>query len=64
MTSSLERSLVLIKPDGVARNLTGEVLRRIETKGYVLADLKMLTASDDLLGEHARQGGSPTAGPP
>jgi nucleoside-diphosphate kinase len=40
MTSSLERSLVLIKPDGVARNLTGEVLRRIEAKGY------------DLLGEH------------
>jgi nucleoside-diphosphate kinase len=52
MTSSLERSLVLIKPDGVARNLTGEVLRRIEAKGYVISELKMLTADDDLLGEH------------
>ncbi len=34
MTS--ERTLVLVKPDGVARGLTGEVLRRIEAKGYRL----------------------------
>ena len=43
--SDLEETLVLVKPDGVARQLTGEVLRRIETKGYEIVDLKMVTAS-------------------
>ena len=47
-----ERTLVLIKPDGVARNLIGEVLRRIEAKGYVLAALKILTPPTALLQEH------------
>ncbi|MEN3345883.1 MAG: nucleoside-diphosphate kinase, partial [Arthrobacter sp.] len=37
---SIERTLVLIKPDGVARNLTGSILSRIEAKGYTLAELK------------------------
>jgi nucleoside-diphosphate kinase len=32
--TAIERTLVLVKPDGVARGLTGEVIRRIETKGY------------------------------
>ena len=35
---SVEETLVLIKPDGVARNLTGEILRRIEAKGYQLVN--------------------------
>ncbi|MBN9630215.1 MAG: nucleoside-diphosphate kinase, partial [Actinobacteria bacterium] len=30
MTTAVEETLVLVKPDGVARNLTGEILRRIE----------------------------------
>lgn len=47
-----ERTLVLIKPDGVQRGLTGEVLRRIETKGYVLAELKKVSASPEQLAEH------------
>jgi len=38
-----ERSLVLVKPDGFARGLTGEVLRRIERKGYRLVALRILT---------------------
>jgi len=45
-------TLVLIKPDGVARGLTGEILRRIEAKGYVLIDLKMLTAERSMLEQH------------
>lgn len=52
MSTTVEETLVLIKPDGVARNLTGEILRRIEAKGYVLVDLKMVTASRDLLSAH------------
>lgn len=52
MTNAVQETLVLIKPDGVARNLTGEILRRIEAKGYVLVDVKMVTASRDLLSAH------------
>ncbi len=47
-----ERTLVLIKPDAYARGLTGEVLRRIEAKGYRLVGLKTVHASHDLLAEH------------
>ncbi|GGL26969.1 nucleoside-diphosphate kinase [Phycicoccus endophyticus] len=50
MTS--ERSLVLVKPDGFARGLTGEVLRRIEAKGYRLVALSVLTASPEMLHRH------------
>lgn len=52
MTTSVEETLVLIKPDGVKRQLTGEILRRIEAKGYVVADLKMVRASTELLHAH------------
>ncbi len=52
MTTSVEETLVLIKPDGVARNLTGEILRRIEAKGYQLVDLRMVQPSRDLLAAH------------
>ena len=38
-----ERTLVLIKPDGVARGLVGEVLGRIERKGYKIIALEMRT---------------------
>jgi len=47
-----ESTLVLIKPDGVKRNLIGEIIRRIETKGYVVAGLKKFTPSRELLAEH------------
>ncbi|WP_040347897.1 nucleoside-diphosphate kinase [Brevibacterium mcbrellneri] len=47
-----ERTLVLIKPDGVKRGLIGEVISRIETKGYTIERLKMMVASRQLLSEH------------
>ncbi|MDO4253403.1 MAG: nucleoside-diphosphate kinase [Rothia sp. (in: high G+C Gram-positive bacteria)] len=47
-----ERSLILIKPDGVQRGLTGQILARIEAKGYQLVELKMLTATTEILSEH------------
>ena len=50
--SILEETLVLIKPDGVVRNLTGEILKRIEAKGYKLVDIKLVDADRDLLGQH------------
>ena len=49
---STERTLVLVKPDGVARNLSGAILSRIEAKGYVLADLKLVQAGRDQLEAH------------
>ncbi len=47
-----QRTLVLVKPDGVRRGLVGEVIRRIEAKGYTLAALELKQASVDLLAEH------------
>lgn len=60
MTSAPERTLVLVKPDGVRRGLVGEVLRRIEAKGYAIVALQMRTADADLLGAHyAEHAGKP-----
>ncbi|MFP7760706.1 nucleoside-diphosphate kinase [Marisediminicola sp. LYQ134] len=50
--SSIEETLVLIKPDGVVRNLTGEILQRIEAKGYQLVDIKLVHADRELLAKH------------
>ncbi len=49
---TVQETLVLIKPDGVARNLTGEILGRIEAKGYQVVDIRMLQADLDLLAAH------------
>jgi nucleoside-diphosphate kinase len=47
-----ERTLALIKPDGVRRGLTGEIVRRIEAKGYTLVRLELRKATPELLAEH------------
>jgi nucleoside-diphosphate kinase len=52
MADTIEETLVLVKPDGVARNLTGEILRRIEAKGYALTDIRMVEADRSLLAQH------------
>jgi len=49
---STEKTLILVKPDGVARGLVGEVISRIETKGYVIDSLRMLQADRGLLEQH------------
>ena len=51
--SQVERSLVLVKPDGYSRGLTGEVLRRIEAKGYKLVALKIVNATEEILSRQA-----------
>ena len=48
----IEQTLILVKPDGVSRNLVGEIIGRIEDKGYVIADLKMMHADRALLERH------------
>ncbi|WP_062297317.1 nucleoside-diphosphate kinase [Demequina maris] len=47
-----ERTLILVKPDGVKRGLSGEVLRRVEAKGYTLAAVELRQATPELLAEH------------
>lgn len=55
-----QSTLVLIKPDGVRRNLIGEVIARCEQKGYVVAQLKKLTPTRELLAQHyAEHAGKP-----
>lgn len=62
--SDIQRTLVLVKPDGIARGLAGEVLRRVEAKGYTLAAVELRTADDALLQAHyAEHEGKPFFGP-
>ena len=49
---STEKTLVLVKPDGVSRGLVGEVISRIEAKGYSIDALRMLHADRELLEQH------------
>ncbi len=47
----MEKSVVLVKPDGVQRGLIGEVMHRFERKGLRLAACKMIALDDVLLDE-------------
>jgi nucleoside-diphosphate kinase len=59
-----EQTLVLIKPDGVARSLAGEIIRRIESKGYQVTGLKMLSPTPEQLASHyAEHEGKPFYAP-
>ena len=49
---STEKTLILVKPDGVRRGLVGEVISRIEAKGYAIDSLRMLQADRALLEKH------------
>ncbi|MFM7718920.1 MAG: nucleoside-diphosphate kinase [Actinomycetota bacterium] len=49
---AVESTLLIVKPDGVRRGLTGEVLRRIETKGLKVADLRMFRIDRALAERH------------
>ncbi|HZS77100.1 MAG TPA: nucleoside-diphosphate kinase [Ktedonobacteraceae bacterium] len=48
----MERTLVLIKPDAIQRDLVGEIIRIFESKGLKLVGIKMMALSDELLNEH------------
>jgi nucleoside-diphosphate kinase len=52
VSSSAERSLVLIKPDAVRRGLVGEVLSRFERKGLVIEALVLRSMSPELADQH------------
>ncbi|WP_067781386.1 nucleoside-diphosphate kinase [Actinomyces vulturis] len=50
--NELTRTLILIKPDGYSRGLTGTILQRIEAKGYTLKALSVVNASEEQLASH------------
>jgi nucleoside-diphosphate kinase len=47
-----QRTLVLLKPDAVKRGQVGEIIRRIEAKGYALVALELRSATPEVLAEH------------
>jgi nucleoside-diphosphate kinase len=58
-----ERTLLLIKPDGVERRLVGEIIGRIERKGLTVAALELRIVSDELASRHyAEHDGKPFFG--
>lgn len=63
-TPAVERTLILVKPDGVRRGLSGEILRRVEAKGYTLAAVELTQATPELLATHyAEHEGKPFYAP-
>ena len=48
----MERTLILVKPDAFARNLTGEIVGRFERKGLRLVALQLMTMSRELAASH------------
>ena len=48
----MERTFVMVKPDGVQRHLVGEVIRRFEAKGFALVGLKFMKVSRELAEKH------------
>jgi len=48
----IEKSLVLIKPDGVQRKLIGKIITRLENKGLKIVAMKYLQVSDELAKKH------------
>jgi nucleoside-diphosphate kinase len=47
-----ERTLVIIKPDGIQRGLTGEIINRLERRGLKIIAAKMMQVSQELAGRH------------
>lgn len=48
----MERTFIMIKPDGVQRGLVGEVVKRFEQKGFTLAGMKFMSVSKELAEQH------------
>lgn len=48
----MERTFLMVKPDGVQRNLVGEVIKRLENKGFTLVGLKLMSVSRELAEKH------------
>lgn len=52
LVMAMERTYIMVKPDGVQRGLVGNIINRFETKGYKLTALKTRMASAEILNQH------------
>jgi nucleoside-diphosphate kinase len=50
--ADMQRTFIMVKPDGVRRQLIGEVIKRIEDKGFRIMEMKMFTIDKELAEEH------------
>ena len=48
----MERTFLMVKPDGVQRNLVGEIVSRFESKGYQLVGAKLMKITEELASQH------------
>lgn len=48
----IEQTLIIVKPDGVARGLVGTILERLERTGLTITQLKLVQADEELIGAH------------
>ena len=53
--ADVQSTFIMVKPDGVRRRLVGEVIRRIEAKGYEIAEMRKFTIPEDLAREHYQE---------
>lgn len=51
----MERTFIMVKPDGVQRNIVGDVVTRFEKKGFQLVGAKLMNVSEDLAKEHYKE---------
>ena len=48
----VERTYIMLKPDCIKRKLIGRVIKRIESKGYTISNIKMMNLDEKILTEH------------
>ena len=48
----MEKTYIMLKPDAIRRNLIGEIIGRIEKKGYKITNMRMFTMNEPILREH------------
>lgn len=52
MSNAVERTLLIVKPDGVQRGLIGEIIGRVEKRGFKVVGLKMMRVDEALANRH------------
>lgn len=50
--NKMEKTFLMIKPDGVQRGLVGEIVKRFEAKGFKMLGMKLIQVSEELAGKH------------
>ena len=51
----MEQTFLMVKPDGVERGLIGEIIGRIERKGFIIREMKMMNVTEELAKAHYKE---------